>query len=52
LLAAESICVIDPARGRDALVERARTERDPEVLAAIDAALSAAQRQKKGAGAP
>lgn len=50
LLVAESICVIDPARGPDALVERARVERDPEVLDAIDAALSAARRQKKGAG--
>ena len=49
LLVAESICVIDPARGREALVDRARSERDPDVLAAIDAALSAAQRQKKGA---
>jgi hypothetical protein len=48
-LTAESLCVIDPDRGREALVERARVERDPEVLAAIDAALSAAQRQKKGA---
>ncbi len=52
LLAAECLCVIDPVRGREALVERARSERDPEVLAAIDAALSAAPRQKKGAGAP
>jgi HEAT repeat protein len=52
LLAAECLCVIDPARGREALVERARSERDPEVLAAIDAALSAAPRQKKGAGSP
>ena len=51
-LAAESICVIDPVRGREALVERASVERDTEVLAAIDAALSAAQRQKKGAGPP
>jgi hypothetical protein len=52
LLAAESLCVIDASRGREALVERARIERDPDVLAAIDAALSAARRQKKGAGAP
>ncbi|MEZ4294821.1 MAG: HEAT repeat domain-containing protein [Polyangiaceae bacterium] len=52
LLVAETLCEIDPARGRDVLVERARTERDPEVLAAIDAALSAAQRQKKGVGPP
>ncbi len=52
LLAAECLCVIDPVRGREALVERARSERDPEVLAAIDAALSAAPRQKKGAGSP
>lgn len=51
-LAAEFIFVIDPVRGREALVERARTERDTEVLSAIDAALSAAQRQKKGAGSP
>lgn len=48
LLAAESICVIDPSLGPDALVERARTERDPDVLSAIDAALAAARRQKKG----
>lgn len=52
LLVAEAICVIDPLRGREALVERARVERDPEVLATIDLALSAAQRQKKGAGSP
>jgi HEAT repeat protein len=52
LLAAESLCVIDASRGREALVERARIERDPDVLAAIDDALSAARRQKKGAGAP
>lgn len=51
-ITAEAICIIDPARGRDALVERAKSERDPDVLAAIDLALSAAQRQKKGAGPP
>lgn len=51
ILAAECLCGIDPSRGREALVERAQSERDPDVLAAIDAALSAAPRQKKG-GAP
>ncbi|MFO0591460.1 MAG: HEAT repeat domain-containing protein [Polyangiaceae bacterium] len=51
ILAAECLCGIDSIRGRDALVERARVERDPDVLTAIDAALSAAPRPKKG-GAP
>ncbi|MBK8258385.1 MAG: hypothetical protein IPK82_37685 [Polyangiaceae bacterium] len=51
LLVAESICLLDPDRGRDALVERAQSERDSDVLMAIDFALSVAQRQKKGSGA-
>ncbi len=47
-LAAETICIIDPARGREALIERGRIERDPEVSAAIHSALSTAPRPKKG----